>query len=499
MSRFRNLAYTSPPPDVASPGVQGMEAIPAFNPGLNQGPGLNNGVSPPSLVGRPQQAGFLLMAFVMLLTFSHIGRPFEQILVGLRIPAAICGLAILVSLAHALPVLKTSVGRALVMLAGWMLLVVPFSSWRGGSLSYVLMFAALWVTFFVLVATAPKTFQQMALLASMMAIAALFNILIAGKFDGDDRFKMSGTFGNSGDVAMLAGIVLPFWLFVASRLPMILRVPLSVGMTIFLLRVIILTATRSTLIALVCMFLIWLVRQKVATQMIATASIVVLFIGLIGTAPQAARARLSTIFEAFSSQGEERPTDEAAGSAAERRQLLKDGIWATLTHPIWGVGPGQFANYRWNSLGDGTVRKRAMVTHNSYVQVSSENGVPGGLLYIFFLGVTFSSIGRLRRATTLRSSPALIVGHQLASCLEMALVLFAVAAFFLSTEAHPCLFFIAGMAVAGERLARAELTRLQSLQPSTQPSTQPSIPGWRPWEDRLGNGPRDLRPAGGLY
>jgi len=219
---------------------------------------------------------------------------------------------------------------------------------------------------------------------------------------------------------------------------------------------------------------------------------VVLFLGLIGTAPQAARDRLSTIFKTFSAAAPEDRTGEADASAAERRELLKDGIWATLTHPIWGVGPGQFANYRWTSLGETNGRKKsAMVTHNTYVQVSSESGIPGGLLYVLFLGVTFRSIGRLRKATAPRSSPALILGHQLASCLEMALVLFAVAAFFLSMEAYPWLFLIAGMAVAGERLARAELTRVQSVQPST--------PGWRPWEAHLGNGPRDLRPAGGLH
>jgi len=79
----------------------------------------------------------------------------------------------------------------------------------------------------------------------------------------------------------------------------------------------------------------------------------------------------------------------------------------------------------------------------------------------------------------------------LASCMEMALVFFAVTALFMTMEAHPYLFFLAGMAVAGERLARAELTRVQSAQPPT--------PGWRPWEAHLGNGPRALKLAGGLH
>ena len=493
MSRFRNSAHANPPPDVASAEVQlPMGAMPGFNAGLNNGPVLNNGLPTPSLVSRPQQTASLLVAFVMLLIFSQIGRPFEHILVGLRLPAAICGVAIVIALAYALPVLKTTVGRALTMLVVWMLLVVPLSSWMGGSFSYTLMYAAMWVALFVVVAGVPRTFKQLAVLASTMAVSAVFNILIAGQFGEGARFQMSGTFGNSDDVAILAGIAIPFWLFVAGRLPMILRLALSLGMTIFLLRVVILTATRSILISLACMFLIWVVRQKVATQLIATASIVVIFLMLIGTAPQSVRDRLSTILEAFSTQAREGPMDEAAASAAERRELLKDGIWATLAHPIWGVGPGQFANYRWNSLGDQNGKRKASIkTHNTYIQMSAENGIPGGVLYIFFVWVTFRTIGRLRNATAARSSPTLILGHQLASCMEMALVFFAVTALFMTMEAHPYLFFLAGMAVAGERLARAELTRVQSAQPPT--------PGWRPWEAHLGNGPRALKLAGGLH
>ena len=43
---------------------------------------------------------------------------------------------------------------------------------------------------------------------------------------------------------------------------------------------------------------------------------------------------------------EESSSDEAMASVAERRDLLRDAIQMTITHPIFGVGPGEYPDYR---------------------------------------------------------------------------------------------------------------------------------------------------------
>ena len=144
----------------------------------------------------------------------------------------------------------------------------------------------------------------------------------------------------------------------------------------------------------------------------------------------------------------------------------------TLSHPIWGVGPGQFAQYRWSALSKPGEVKRSFKTHNTYVQMSAENGIPSLLLYLVVIWATFKTISRARKASATQSSPGLAVAFQLASCMELALAFFAVTALFMTIEAHPYLFILAGLAAANERLVQAELTRMQ-------PPVQPSLPSGR--------------------
>src|SRR5512140_3092007 len=63
----------------------------------------------------------LLMVFAVLLLLVHLGRLFDFVLSGLRIPAAICGAAILVALFSGTVInLKSRVGLALAAFIAWM-------------------------------------------------------------------------------------------------------------------------------------------------------------------------------------------------------------------------------------------------------------------------------------------------------------------------------------------------------------------------------------------
>ena len=292
----------------------------------------------------------ILMVFAVLLLVNHLGRPFEHILIGMRIPAVLCVLGAIVTVASCLSAFKTTPGKMLALWLIWMVLILPLSYWRGGSLSYVAYFVAFWVVLYMIIACAPKSFGQLKLLYLVIAIAAPANILIAGRFDNQIRFDMEGTFGNADDAAILAGFAIPFWLFLTSRWPMFLRVLFALSGTIFLLRVIIMTATRSMLISLFCMFLIWFWRTSVLYKISGIMITAVASIALITTAPQSVRDRLATTFEAFTTDRLRAADDEASGSAIMRRELLMDGLKTTLKYPIWGVGPGQFTSYRWSAL-----------------------------------------------------------------------------------------------------------------------------------------------------
>lgn len=399
---------------------------------------------------------FVLMVFAVLLLANHLARPFEHIAVGLRIPAMICGLAIIAAMVGGFPAFRTKVGMAFAAFVGWMFLITPLSTWRGGSVTYLQSFLEFWVVLFMILACAPKTLGQLKFLANVTAVSVIVNIVIAGRFNTEGRFEMAGSFGNSDDAAILAGFAIPFWLFLSGRLPVFLRILVSGVSVVFLLRVMIWTGTRSILFSLFCLLAIWFARTTTLNRLLGTVGFAVALMGIVATTSSEVRTRLGTTLSALTIT-RETTSGEAADSAAGRRELLKDGIWTTITHPIWGVGPGQFGQYRWSTLGTPGKPKTWFKTHNTYVELSADNGIPGSLLYVLLMWLTLKTIRRVRKAAVQKSTPNLVVAFDLANCLEMALVFFAVTALFMTIEAHPYIFILAGMAVALERLVMVEL------------------------------------------
>jgi putative inorganic carbon (hco3(-)) transporter len=85
------------------------------------------------------------------------------------------------------------------------------------------------------------------------------------------------------------------------------------------------------------------------------------------------------------------------GSAAARRELLIMSLKLTATHPIFGVGPGNFEN----------VTKTWFVTHNTYTQLSSEVGIPGILLFLLILRRVFRNLKDVSKTERFRTDPQL--------------------------------------------------------------------------------------------
>jgi O-antigen ligase len=86
---------------------------------------------------------------------------------------------------------------------------------------------------------------------------------------------------------------------------------------------------------------------------------------------------------------------EAAGSAASRQYLLQQSLLFTVQHPLFGVGPGQFAEHEGFGARAAGGKGDWHGTHNTYTQISSEVGIPAA---IFFLAALFSTF-RLLNAT----------------------------------------------------------------------------------------------------
>ncbi len=131
---------------------------------------------------------------------------------------------------------------------------------------------------------------------------------------------------------------------------------------------------------------------------------------------------------------------DTSGSASTRQAVLYRSIYVALTHPLLGVGMGNFP----------IVSIRNLVSHNSYTQVAAEIGLPALALYLMFMVVPFRRLRRLEQETfsTRRGSRF----YYLSVGLQASLAGYMVSSFFLSVAYSWHVYYLVGYAICLRRL-----------------------------------------------
>lgn len=132
--------------------------------------------------------------------------------------------------------------------------------------------------------------------------------------------------------------------------------------------------------------------------------------------------------------------EDASSSTMERVDCWAEAISMFRSHPLLGVGLGQFTEHHY------------MTAHNSYLLALAELGLPGMLIFsaILYLSVKIplAALARMRQTT----SPELLAGAQLtrawAVALLAAFVGLSVGIFFLSFTYHYVLWIYLGLSGA---------------------------------------------------
>lgn len=136
---------------------------------------------------------------------------------------------------------------------------------------------------------------------------------------------------------------------------------------------ILLTASRTSLLALFLAFAFPLLTWRMATRWHRVATVALfalLLLSLIEIAPAPARGRLSTI-----------PSEVTQGSINSRKTIWKAGARVWLEHPVLGVGAGAYPEAVRPQLGRPTVKGAQYVAHNTFLSVLVETGLPGFMLW----------------------------------------------------------------------------------------------------------------------
>jgi O-antigen ligase len=399
---------------------------------------------------------FFLVAFL----FLGYSRLTDSYLQNLYLPLVFSILALLAAVftGGLQRAFGSRAGMWLTAFTAWLILAVPFSFWPGGSVQF------LWGQWlksflvFVIVAGVPRSVKEVRLALYSIAAATIvigLMCLFLGTTSAEGRLALSeGVLANSNDLAQLLLMGAPFLLLMgmgARRIPV--RRAMVAASIVGVLLVTAATGSRGALTAFTCLMLLMFVNLpgSAKVKLLCAVAVIGPLLALSLSAEQ--RARYLTIF------GSQPDADQiaqvsAVESTEQRLALLTQSIQMTVTHPLFGVGPGVFQAASANeSTGEG-MNAMWRETHNAYTQLSSEAGVPA---LAFYLAALIGCMWRMR----LIYRTALTVGMEdlanVAYCLFLALISFATTSFFSSVAYHMYFPTLAGLSVALGRSAQSEL------------------------------------------
>jgi hypothetical protein len=352
----------------------------------------------------------------------------------------------------------------------WLALTVPFSFWPGGSLTIVQTYWRTELLVLFSIAGLVWTWDEVWRLLSVLAVAALTTIVLAKSFESSTMDRITLAFGNLSDSNDLAAHLI----FMTPLLMMVVLTPKRNFMLrftalfagIYGLYIVLSTGSRGALIGLMAMLVavIWMIPARL--KLPVGLAIVLTGAALIVALPSTVAGRFGTIVGMTDDSDE---VSKAEGSTDSRTYLLKKSLLYTFRNPIFGVGPGEFADYE---AADARKSQRRGVwhdTHNAYTQVSSEAGAPALLLVLSAIFGTF----RLLRKTAGRAKlqPDTLTNRRIrlaAACLTTSLVGFGTSIFFLSLGYRYYMPAFAGLAIALHRAAEMEWAKQQLAGPAVR-------------------------------
>jgi hypothetical protein len=120
---------------------------------------------------------------------------------------------------------------------------------------------------------------------------------------------------------------------------------------------------------------------------------------------------------------------------------LKESLWLTVHHPIFGIGPGNFP----------AVTGEWRVAHNTYTELSAEGGLPALILFVTLLVMS------LRKIRSVRTLPGYARDGSIrlwTSALWAAMAAYIAGAAFASTEYNLFPYFMVGYICALYEIAK---------------------------------------------
>ena len=314
-----------------------------------------------------------------------------------------------------------------------------FNGWMGGAIVQLASFGPSIIAFLVLshVATHRRhVVTTMALIVLCSAVLAVHGIDQATYGIGwtgvglsqETRIQYVGIFNDPNDLGLLFIMALPMAMFLSARGGLLgLRRLFWWAGGGLLLYGIFLTSSRGALLALIAVLGIWIWRRRgLATAMLLGGG------------------ALAGIMMLPSRMGE---IDAGEASAAGRVDAWYTGLEMFIAHPLFGIGPGNFADNNFN-----------LTAHNSFVLVLAETGFFGYAIWVAFVCYGFMMMSAILRHEPNLIAPSEIADWKFERSVAMTLLLsqvgFFTATFFLSRSYVILLYLLAALVLGNYLGAR---------------------------------------------
>jgi O-antigen ligase len=439
----------------------------------------------PAIAPRPAFYLTVMFVFVVYARFPEI----MDMVTGSAVPWAriIVGLSLLATLLFGgeLRAIFSKVGVCLIAFTLWLCLCIPFSVWRGGSFRTLRDFWVLSLFSYIIIASSVQGVEQCRRIMYTLAAATVFIeifTLVTGRVQAGRMALTGGTLGNANYLALMLLMGVPFCLFVLRTKPGMSLLKFACLLMLFCIPVTVAaTGSRGGLVTLLFMFLLYFVPLPASQKVVVAIAAMILAVMSIAWSSRSALDRFKTMFSASTPVRLNESEQSAIESADLRKELLMSSLQLSLRHPLLGVGPGMFAvaNASFAEAVSGRSNWNAWhETHNTFTQLSCEDGLPGLLFYGLAMLFSFTSVSAAGKRA--KQYEALSPVRHMVFALRLALIAFTGTAIFASNAYMYYFPMLAGLCVALDRatahqalaLASAESGQSEAALPSPRASAQ---------------------------
>lgn len=287
-------------------------------------------------------------------------------------------------------VVSNPVFKWLLAMMAWGVMTAPFALWPTLAVSSAvsIMLPILLMTF-VILSCEPNARNLHVLKLGLMGGAAVHGamLLLGRDFSTDDRMGSVSSF-DSNDLAVLMVIAFPFSVSMAihSRGK---RRWMAVFAAVVFLTVVVYAGSRGGTLALLTAALIFVASAKGMRRAVALILLVLGGVLTWNLAPASFRQRMESITNT--------EDDYNTWAYDGRKQIWARARGYIKESPVTGVGMLNFSVAEGNHLTASGARGKWSNAHNSYLQVTAELGIVGGIIFFGILGLGAANALALRR------------------------------------------------------------------------------------------------------